>query len=123
MSPRNRQPPRPNPRPTVRRAPGAPRGAVGVDAWLDGAGGSLAALQAGAAVAGRALEAARQVLPADLAPHLWAANCVAGEFSLLFESAAWATRARYAAGEWREPLGRAMGETVEKVSVKVRPRG
>lgn len=85
--------------------------------------GPLAHLQAGAAVARQALEVARAILPAELAPHLWAANCVDGEFSLLFESAAWATRARYAADDWRDALAQAMGERVERVTVKVRPRG
>lgn len=112
-------------RPPPSRRPGNPaRGTRGLDQWLGGATvGPLASLQAGVAVANRSLQAARQVLPADLVPHLWAANCVDREFSLLFESAAWATRARYAAAAWCEPLAQAMGEPVEKVTVKVRPRG
>lgn len=111
------------PRPTIRRPPGPQRGTAGVEEWLGTSKGALASLQAGAAVARQALEAAREVIPAELRPHLWAANCLDGEFSLLFESAAWATRARYVAAEWREPLALAMGEEVRKVTVKVRPRG
>ena len=94
-----------------------------MEEWLDSGSGALASLQAGAAVARQALEVAREVVPAELQPHLWAANCLDGEFSLLFESAAWATRARYVAADWQEPLARAMGEEVRKVTVKVRPRG
>ena len=116
MDPRSRRPP-------ARRRPGPARGTQGIDQWLEAPGGALANLQHGAAVARRALEVAREVLPAELAPHLWAANCTDGEFALLFESAAWATRARYAAAEWREPLAAALGEPVATVVVKVRPRG
>lgn len=83
----------------------------------------LATLQAGAAAARKTLDVAREVLPTELASHLWAANFVDGEVSLLFESAAWATRARYAAEDWREPLTKALGESVNSVKVKVRPRG
>lgn len=90
---------------------------------LGSSGGMLATLQAGAAAARKTLEVARAVLPAELASHLWAANFVDGEVSLLFESAAWATRARYAAEDWREPLAKALGESVNSVKVKVRPRG
>lgn len=116
MDSRSRRPP------SSRRRAGPARGTVGIDQWLDTAGGPLASLQAGAAVARQALDVARRVLPGELHPHLWAANCVDGEFSLLFESAAWATRARYAADEWRAALAAAMGEKVERVTVKVRPR-
>ena len=99
------------------------RGVRDLEQLLGNSGGALQALQAGAAVARKTLEVARGVLPAELAPHLWAANFVDGEVSLLFESAAWATHARYAAEAWREPLAAALGEPVNRVKVKVRPRG
>ena len=106
-----------------RRPAGSRAGGIrNIEQLLGASGGAMQALQAGAATARKALDAAREVLPAELAPHLWAANFVDGEVSLLFESAVWATRARYAAEEWREPLARALGETVGSVKVKVRPR-
>ena len=114
-----------NPSPPRRpRRPAGPRagGVRDIEQLLGASGGAMQALRAGAATVRKTLEAAREVLPAELAPHLWAANFVDGEVSLLFESAAWATRARYAAEEWREPLARALGETVGSVKVKVRPR-
>lgn len=116
-------PPRPPRRPTARR-PLGPRGAVrSLDDWLSTAPGALKALHAGASAAGLTLEAARNVLPADLTPHLWGATCTQGELVLVFESAAWATRARYQSEEWRLPLATALGLTVDRVKVKVRPRG
>lgn len=107
------------------RRPTGPRtrGVRDLEQLLGSGTGPLQALQAGAAAARKTLEVAREVLPAELAPHLWAANVVEREVSLLFESAAWATRARYAAEDWREPLAAALGEPVDKVKVKVRPRG
>ena len=123
MTSRDDSRPRRPPRPVVRRPAGPQRGTAHVDQWLDQGTGTLAALQAGATVARRALEVAQQVVPAELRPHLWAANCIDGEFSLLFDSAGWATRARYGAAEWAAPLAAAMGEEVSKVTVKVRPRG
>ena len=112
-------PPRRPSRPQGPRA----RGVRGLEQLLGNSGGALQALQAGAAVARKTLDVAREVLPAELASHLWAANLVDGEVALLFESAAWATRARYAAEEWRAPLATALGEPVTSVKVKVRPRG
>jgi len=106
-----------------RRPAGTRAGGIrNIEQLLGASGGAMQALQAGAATARKALDAAREVLPAELVPHLWAANFVDGEVSLLFESAVWATRARYAAEEWREPLTRALGEVVGSVKVKVRPR-
>jgi hypothetical protein len=106
-----------------RRPAGTRAGGIrNIEQLLGQSGGAMQALQAGATTARKALDAAREVLPAELAPHLWAANFVEGEVSLLFESAVWATRARYAAEEWREPLARALGEPVGSIKVKVRPR-
>ncbi len=125
-----RQPPTPPSSRTGRPGrPGRPsagprtKGVRDLEQLLGSSGGALQALQAGAATARKTLDIAREVLPAELAAHLWAANFVDGEVSLLFESAAWATRARYAAEDWREPLAKALGESVDSVKVKVRPRG
>lgn len=115
----------PNPPPRRPRRPSGPRtaGVRDLEQLLGTSGGALQSLQAGAAAARKTLDVAREVLPAELATHLWAANLVDGEVSLLFESAAWATRARYAAEEWQAPLAVALGEPVTGVKVKVRPRG
>lgn len=130
------QPPRP-PRPgKSRTGPRNRGGARSLDQWLGTAGtppprdpgapapagGRLQALREGIAAADRALDAARAALPADLAPHLWAATCIDGELALLFESAGWATRARYAAEAVGAAVAAALGEPVRTVKVKVRPR-
>ena len=114
-----------SPPPSRPRRPSGPRakGVRDIEQLLGASGGALQALQAGAAAARKTLDIAREVLPAELATHLWAANFVDGEVSLLFESAAWATHARYAAEEWRAPLATALKEPVNSVKVKVRPRG
>lgn len=115
----------PNTPPRRPRRPSGPRtaGVRDLEQLLGTSGGALQSLQAGAAAARKTLDVAREVLPAELATHLWAANLVDGEVSLLFESAAWATRALYAAEEWQAPLAVALGEPVTGVKVKVRPRG
>ena len=116
-------PPRSPRRPTARRAAAPQGGTRSLGDWLNVAPGALKALHAGASAAGQTLEAARGVLPAELTSHLWAASCVGSELVLVFESAAWATRARYQSEEWRLPLAAALGLTVDRVKVKVRPRG
>jgi len=84
--------------------------------------GSLQRLREGASSANRALEASRRHLPADLAGRVWGAAFDGGALSLLVESAAWATRLRYATRELGNAIGTELGEPIRKVVVKVRPR-
>lgn len=84
--------------------------------------GLLQRLRTGASDAERALETARRHLPEELGRQLWAASFEAGVLSLLVESAAWATRLRYASGGLAAGLGTELGAPVTKVVVKVRPR-
>jgi hypothetical protein len=84
--------------------------------------GTLQRLREGATGANRALEAARRHLPAELAVHVWGAGFTGGVLSLLVESASWATRLRYAIRGVAGTLGTELGEPVQRVVVKVRPR-
>ncbi|HEY5790202.1 MAG TPA: DUF721 domain-containing protein [Gammaproteobacteria bacterium] len=59
----------------------------------------LAELSAGAASDAALTRRLREALPAGLAPHLRAAHVDAGVLTLYADSAAWATRFRYAGAE------------------------
>lgn len=84
--------------------------------------GVLQRLREGASGADRALQAARRHLPDGLGEHVWGAAFSNGELALLVESAAWATRLRYAASNLAAAAGAELGSPVSKVVVKVRPR-
>ncbi len=84
--------------------------------------GVLQRLREGGNAADRALAAARQHLPAELAGHVWAAAIDGEVLSLLCESSAWANRLRYATSGLAAAVAAELGVAVTKVVVKVRPR-
>ena len=62
----------------------------------------------------------RSWLPAELAPHLVAADRAPGVLVLSFESAAWAARARYVE---RDILAAAADPGFTRIKVRVHPEG
>lgn len=72
----------------------------------------------------RVLAGVRATLPAAIAAQVLTASYAQGRLSLGISSAAWASRARYAAAAVREQLGAALGAEVTTVRVRVaRPNG
>ena len=72
----------------------------------------------------RVLAGVRASLPAPIAAQVLTASFAQGRLSLGISSAAWASRARYAAAAGREQLGAALGAEVTTVRVRVaRPIG
>ena len=72
----------------------------------------------------RVLAGVRATLPAPIAAQVLTASYADGRLSLGISSAAWASRARYAAAAVREQLGAALGAEVTTVRVRVaRPIG
>jgi len=84
------------------------------------AGGRLAELREGTTEAARTLELTRRRLPPELAPRVFGAVFKEGTLTLLVGSAAWATRLRYLAPRFQQPLAADLGAVIERVVVKVR---
>jgi hypothetical protein len=72
----------------------------------------LLELARGAAAAGELADSVRQLLSETLRPHVVAAARRGDDLVVIVDSAAWATRIRYAAPRLREGLA-ARGETVQ----------
>jgi hypothetical protein len=87
---------------------------------LGGLSPALAKLESRAAAAQRLTERVRQQLPENLRAHLVSAARRDSVLTLVVDSAAWATRVRYAARQLQASL-EARGEPpISKLSVKVR---
>jgi predicted nucleic acid-binding Zn ribbon protein len=82
---------------------------------------TLERLKEGARAAERTVAAVREVLPPDVAGHVWGASTAAGTLTVLVDSAGWATRVRYAVPELLQGVGERLGEPLAKVAVRVRP--
>jgi len=82
--------------------------------------GMLGRLREGAMEADRALAGLRRQLPPELAREVWGAVLKDGRLVVLVRSAAWGTRLRYLAPQFREPLAAELGAAIERVVVKVR---
>lgn len=85
--------------------------------------GMLQRLREGTQQADRTLAGLRRQLPPDLAREVWGAVLTDGRLVVLVRSAAWGTRLRYLAPQFREPLAAELGAAVDKVVVKVRAGG
>lgn len=87
---------------------------------LTGLSPGLAKLESRAAAAQNLTERVRQELPENLRPHLVSAARRDSALVLVVDSAAWATRVRYAGRQLQSRL-EAKGEPpINKLSVKVR---
>ena len=82
--------------------------------------GMLKRLREGTLEADRTLAGLRRLLPPELAREVWGAVLKDGKLVVLVRSAAWGTRLRYLAPQFREPLAAELGSTIERVVVKVR---
>ena len=76
-------------------------------------------LAAGLDARDRVLAGVRASLPAPIAAQVLTASYTEGRLSLGVSSAAWASRARYAAAAARVQLGAALGSEVTSVRVRV----
>ena len=76
-------------------------------------------LTAGLDARDRVLAGVRASLPAPVAAQVLTASYVGGCLSLGVASAAWASRARYAAAAVRKELGAALGAEVTAVRIRV----
>jgi hypothetical protein len=84
---------------------------------------ALARLARDAAGVDQATQDIRALLPAELRPHLLTAVRHASDLVLTADSAAWATRLRYAAPQLREALATADAAAApQRVRIKVRGR-
>jgi len=81
---------------------------------------SLGKLAAGAAQRVSLRQQVKTCLPAELAPHVSAANLRDDTLVLITDSAAWAPRLRYAGPGLRELLARRHAIHARKITVKVR---
>ena len=82
--------------------------------------GMLKRLREGTQEADRTLAGLRRHLPAELAREVWGAVLKDGRLVVLVRSAAWGTRLRYLAPQFKDPLAAELGTTIESVVVKVR---
>ena len=82
--------------------------------------GMLQRLRDGSAAAERTLAALRRHLPAELAGQVWSAIARDGKLTVLVRSAAWGTRVRYLAPQFKDALATELGIVIERVTVKVR---
>jgi hypothetical protein len=85
--------------------------------------GLVERLRKGSAEADRALSAVREALPEGLGERVWGAAVRDGTLTVLVASAAWATRVRYHAPGLKDDVGQRLGVALERVQVRVRPRG
>jgi len=85
--------------------------------------GMLKRLREGTLEADRTLAALRRQLPPELAREVWGAVLKDGRLVVLVRSAAWGTRLRYLAPQFKEPLAAEIGAAIEQVVVKVRAGG
>ena len=84
--------------------------------------GMLRRLREGTEEADRTLAGLRRHLPPELAREVWGAVLKDGKLVVLVRSAAWGTRLRYLAPQFREPLAAELDAAIERVVVKVRAR-
>ena len=82
--------------------------------------GMLRRLREGSEAADRTLAGLRRQLPPELAREVWGAVLKDGRLVVLVRSAAWGTRLRYLAPQFKEPLATELGAAIERVVVKVR---
>ena len=80
----------------------------------------LQRLREGTAEAERTLEGLRRHLPPELARQVWAAVARDGTLTVLVRSAAWRTRVRYLAPQFKDLLAGELGIAIDRVKVKVR---
>ena len=84
---------------------------------------ALERLKSGAEAASQTLVALQRILPAELAEHVFSAVLDSdGVLTVVADSAAFATRVRFALGEHGDAIGPALGGTVSRTVVRVRPR-
>ena len=84
-------------------------------------GAKLKSLQQGAEAADRVLGTVRAGLPADCSASIWAASLKGGHLTIMLASPSDATRLHYALPGLRARLAGELTETVEKITLRVRP--
>jgi len=82
--------------------------------------GMLQRLREGTAEAERTLEGLRRHLPLALSEQVWGAVARNGTLTVLVRSAAWGTRLRYQAPQFKDALAVELGIAIDRVVVKVR---
>ncbi len=83
----------------------------------------LERLKAGAEAASETLAAVQRALPPEVAGRVWGASLSEdGQLTVLTESGSWASRVRYVMPEVAAAVAAALGRTVERTSIRVRPR-